>query len=96
MSGDQFLTVGMFSGEEPIPFWQYPLEKGSHTTSENAILHRQSRCSPGDRFNIMAYIGYALNAGFLAREYNFTDVDSRQLLGYYREEWIFCACGVIV
>ena len=28
MSGDQFLTVGMLSGKAPIPFWQYPIEKG--------------------------------------------------------------------
>ncbi len=28
MSGDQYMTTGMLSGKEPVPFWNYPIEKG--------------------------------------------------------------------
>jgi NAD(P)-dependent dehydrogenase (short-subunit alcohol dehydrogenase family) len=35
--------------------------------------------------NIMEKTGHALSAGYLAREYGFTDVDGRQPPGYYRE-----------
>ncbi|NIP27222.1 MAG: SDR family NAD(P)-dependent oxidoreductase, partial [Phycisphaerae bacterium] len=35
--------------------------------------------------NVMAKTGHALSAGYLAEEYNFTDVDGRQPPGYCRE-----------
>lgn len=35
--------------------------------------------------NVMARTGHALSAGYLAREYDFTDVDGRQPPGYYPE-----------
>lgn len=190
MSGDQFLTGGMLSGKEPIPFWQYPIEKGLATQQNGVHTHlitsfyaaplmveqqrgliievNDGNClqyndvgvyyslsktalvllayfmaeelklhnvavvslTPGwlrseamlDGFgvteanwqdavpqapnfinsetpfyigkavvalatdaNIMARTGHALSAGYLAREYNFTDVDGRQPPGYCQE-----------
>lgn len=35
--------------------------------------------------NIMDRTGHALSAGYLAREYDFTDVDGSQPPGYYPE-----------
>ena len=35
--------------------------------------------------NIMSRTGHALSAGYLAREYNFTDIDGRQPPGYYED-----------
>lgn len=190
ISGDQFLTEGMLSAREPVPFWQYPIEKGLATQQNGVHTHlitsyfaaplmveRQAgliieindgNClqyndvgvyyslsktslvtlayfmaeelkphnvaavslTPGwlrgekmlDGFgvteenwqdavksapdfinsetpfyvgravvalaiepNIMARTGHALSAGYLAREYNFTDVDGRQPPGYCPE-----------
>ncbi|HRW09170.1 MAG TPA: SDR family oxidoreductase [Caldilineaceae bacterium] len=39
MSGDQFLTNGMLSGKEPIPFWEYPIEKGLATQQNGVHTH---------------------------------------------------------
>lgn len=190
MSGDQFLTHGMLSGKGPIPFWNYPIEKGLATQQNGVHTHmitnyfaaplmveqkqgliievNDGNClqyndvgvyyslsktalvllayfmaeeikahnvavvslTPGwlrseamlDGFgvseanwqdalaqspqfvnsetpsyigravvalatdpNIMAKTGHALSAGYLAREYNFTDVDGRQPDGYCPE-----------
>ncbi|MEM7119196.1 MAG: SDR family oxidoreductase [Chloroflexota bacterium] len=190
LSGDQFLTKGMLSGKEPVPFWQYPIEKGLavqengvHTHMLNnyyaapLMIERQQgliievndgnalqyngvgvyyslsktalvllayfmseelkghnvtavSLTPGwlrseqmlEGFgvteanwqdavagepdfinsetpfyigravvalasdpNMMARTGHALSAGYLAREYGFTDVDGRQPPGYYPE-----------
>ncbi len=190
MSGDQFLTVGMLSGKTPIPFWQYPIEKGIATQQNGVHTHlitsyfavplmvesragliieiNDGNClgynnvgvyyslsktalvlltyfmaeelkahnvavislTPGwlrsesmlDGFgvteenwkdaledtpdfvnsetpsyigravvalasdpNIMDKTGHALSAGYLAREYNFTDIDGRQPPGYCKE-----------
>ncbi len=39
ISGDQFLTRGMLSGREPIPFWEYPIEKGLATQQNGVHTH---------------------------------------------------------
>lgn len=39
MSGDQYLTVGMLSGKEPISFWNYPIEKGLATQGNGVHTH---------------------------------------------------------
>lgn len=39
MSGDQFLTHGMLSGKELIPFWRYPIEKGIATQQNGVHTH---------------------------------------------------------
>lgn len=39
MSGDQFLTKGMLSGKEPVPFWKYPIEKGLDTQRNGVHTH---------------------------------------------------------
>lgn len=190
ISGDHFLTKGMLSGGEPIPFWQYPIDKGlavqqsavhthmitsyfaaplmiqnqsgliieindgnslqyndvgvyyslskasvvllAYYLSEELREHNIAAVSltPGwlrgekmlDGFgvteenwqdaltdmpdfidsespayigravvalaadpNIMNKTGHALSAGYLAREYNFTDLDGRQPPGYFVE-----------
>lgn len=39
MSGDQFFTNGMLSGREPVPFWQYPIEKGLAAQQNGVFSH---------------------------------------------------------
>jgi NAD(P)-dependent dehydrogenase (short-subunit alcohol dehydrogenase family) len=39
MSGDQYLTVGMLSGKEPVSFWNYPVEKGLATQRNGVHTH---------------------------------------------------------
>jgi NAD(P)-dependent dehydrogenase (short-subunit alcohol dehydrogenase family) len=39
MSGDQYLTQGMLSGKEPVPFWKYPIEKGLATQVNGVHTH---------------------------------------------------------
>jgi len=39
MSGDQYLTVGMLSGKEPISFWDYSVEKGLATQRNGVHTH---------------------------------------------------------
>lgn len=39
MSGDQFFTNGMLSGREPVPFWQYPIEKGLAAQQNGVFTH---------------------------------------------------------
>ncbi len=39
MSGDQFLTPGMLSSKAPIPFWNYPIEKGLATQQNGVHTH---------------------------------------------------------
>jgi NAD(P)-dependent dehydrogenase (short-subunit alcohol dehydrogenase family) len=39
MSGDQYLTHGMLSGKEPVPFWKYSIEKGLATQVNGVHTH---------------------------------------------------------
>ncbi len=39
MSGDQYLTRGMLSGKEPVPFWNYPIEKGLAVERNGVFTH---------------------------------------------------------
>jgi len=39
ISGDQHLTAGMLSGEEPVSFWDYPIEKGVATQRNGVHTH---------------------------------------------------------
>ena len=39
MSGDQYLTQGMLSGRESIPFWEYPIEKGLAVQTNGVHTH---------------------------------------------------------
>ena len=39
ISGDQYLTPGMLSGEAPVPFWHYPIEKGIATQQNGVHTH---------------------------------------------------------
>jgi NAD(P)-dependent dehydrogenase (short-subunit alcohol dehydrogenase family) len=39
LSGDQYLTDGMLSGREPVPFWEYPVEKGLETQRNGVHTH---------------------------------------------------------
>ena len=43
--------------------------------------------------NVMERTGRALSAGWLARDYGFTDVDGRQPLGYFEKEGVFTGRG---
>jgi NAD(P)-dependent dehydrogenase (short-subunit alcohol dehydrogenase family) len=43
--------------------------------------------------NVMKKTGRALSAGWLARDYDFTDVDGRQPPGYFEKEGVFTGLG---
>ena len=43
--------------------------------------------------NVIAKTGRALSAGWLARDYGFTDIDGRQPPGYFEKEGVFTGLG---
>ena len=66
--------------------WQDVLEKNpDFASSETPFYIGRAAVALATDPNVMEKTGHALSAGYLAREYGFTDIDGRQPPGYCKE-----------
>ena len=74
--------------------WRATIEKDPHfANSETPSYVGRAVVALASDSEVMGKTGHALSAGWLARDYGFTDVDGRQPPGFFEKEGVFTGLG---